>query len=66
MLARGFDTAIVMGVCVGVGSGWRRLLLLLLGFLGRRIGLTFNRSRGRVVLRKRGCQTRSHGNGSGS
>lgn len=64
MLARGFDTAIVMGV--GVGCGWRRLLLLLLGFLGRRIGLTFDRFRSRVVLRKRGCQTRSHGNGSGS
>lgn len=72
MLARGFDTTVVVVVVVGGGGGgcggWRRLLLrMLLGFLGWRIGLTFDRFRSsRVVLRKRGCQTWSHGNGSGS
>lgn len=65
MLARGFDAAVVD---VGGGSGGGSLLLLV-GFLDwRRIGLAVNRvsNNSRVVLRKRGCQTRSHGNGSGS
>lgn len=64
MLARGFDTAVEVGG--GCGCGWGRLLLLLLGFLGRRIGWTFDGFRSSVVLRKRGCQARGHGNGSGS
>ncbi len=56
MLARSFDTAVVLLLLL-------LLLLLQLGFLGRRIGLTFDRFRSSVVLRKRGCQTRSHGSG---
>lgn len=52
MLARGFDAAVL-------DDG------RLLGFLGRRIGLAVDRV-SRVVRRKRGCQTRGHGNGPGS
>lgn len=72
MLARSFDTVVVV-VCGGCGCGLvvvvvvvlqQLLLLLQLGFLGRRIGLTFDRFRSSVVLRKRGCQTRSHGSGN--
>lgn len=65
MLARSFDTAFVV-VRGGCGLVVLQQLLQLAGFLRRRIGLTFNRFRSSVVLRKRGCQTRSHGSGSGS
>lgn len=65
MLTRGFDATVVAG-----GGGYRLTLLVgfLVGFLGRRrIGLTVDGvNTSRVVLRKRCCQTRSHGNGSGS
>lgn len=67
MLARSFDTAEAV-VVVGGGCGLVVLQQLqqLGGFLGRRIGLMFDRFRSSVVVRKRGCQTRSHGSGSGS
>lgn len=77
MLTRSFDTAKEVVVVVGrgrdCGCGWG-LVVVLLGFLGRRrrIGLTFFRfgsrsnSSSTVIVRKRGCQTRSHGIGSGS
>lgn len=69
MLARSFDTVVVMGGGCGLVVVVVVVVVLLLqlgGFLGRRIGLTFNRFRGSEVLRKRGCQTRSHGSGSES